>query len=128
MFVLHKPSTFLRLILALLPIPVLAVGITPIDAGSITAATQLGCLNVLPGDSDWLFNFTTQPSSFEPGSVVKANAATCPASVENKLTMVMVNLGPWPTLFLMGYYRHIIIPKGSNYAVPILWTTDTYLI
>ncbi|KAI9870606.1 MAG: hypothetical protein M1830_004051, partial [Pleopsidium flavum] len=39
-----------------------------------TAATQLDRLNLLPDNSDWLFDFNAQPSyTFSPGSVVNAN-------------------------------------------------------
>jgi hypothetical protein len=36
--------------------------------------------------------------------------------------MAMVNLGH------VRYYRHITTPRGSNYVVTILGTTDTYPI
>lgn len=41
-----------------------------------TAATQLDRLNLLPDDSDWLFDFNAQPGyTFSPGSVVNANVS-----------------------------------------------------
>lgn len=47
-----------------------------------TAATQLDRLNLLPDDSDWLFDYNAQAGyTFSPGSVVNANvsAASCQA-------------------------------------------------
>jgi len=60
-----------------------------------TATQQIDRLALLPSDSDWLFDFTAQPSyTFSPGSVVNANAATFPAAVDNELTMVCAGCLP----------------------------------
>lgn len=41
-----------------------------------TAATQLDRLNLLPENSDWLFDFNAQPGyTLSPGSVVNANVS-----------------------------------------------------
>jgi hypothetical protein len=51
-----------------------------------TATQQLDRLALLNQDSQWLFDFNAQKSStFSPGSVVNANAATFPAAVDNEL-------------------------------------------
>jgi hypothetical protein len=53
------------------------------------ANTNLDRMNLLPKDSDWLFDFTKQEKyTFSPGGVVNANAATFPATVGQGLTMV----------------------------------------
>ncbi|KAI9810407.1 MAG: hypothetical protein M1827_006293 [Pycnora praestabilis] len=88
-----------------------------------TAATQLDRLNLLPENSDWLFDFTTQPNyTFSPGSVINANAATFPAAVGNGLTMAMLNLGPCS--MLPPHYH----PRASNYVVAVAGTTNVYFI
>ena len=88
-----------------------------------TAATQLDRLNLLPEDSDWLFDFTAQPKyTFSPGSVVNANAATFPATVGNGMTMAMISLDPCS--MLPPHYH----PRASNYVVAVEGTTDTYFI
>ncbi|KZF20129.1 spherulin-1A [Xylona heveae TC161] len=88
-----------------------------------TAATQLDRLNLLPENSDWLFDYSAQPSfTFSPGSVVNANAATFPAAVGNGLTLAMINLGPCS--MLPPHYH----PRASNYVVAVAGTTDTFFI
>ena len=76
----------------------LAVDVTrqpELNAQLETATQQIDRLALLPSDSDWLFDFTAQPSyTFSPGSVVNANAATFPAAVDNELTMVCAGCLP----------------------------------
>lgn len=53
------------------------------------ANTNLDRMNLLPKDSDWLFDFTKQEKyTFAPGGVINANAATFPATVGMGLTLV----------------------------------------
>jgi len=106
-----------------------------------TAATQLDRLNLLPDNSDWLFDFNAQPNyTYSPGSFVNANvsiallhgvqtlltatlqAATFPAAVGNGLTMAMISLGPCS--MLPPHYH----PRASNYVVAVAGTTVTYFI
>ncbi|MCJ1229679.1 hypothetical protein MMC12_006348 [Toensbergia leucococca] len=100
------------------------VTVNPALVGQLkTAATQLDRLNLLPEDSDWLFDFTAQPKyTFSPGSVVNANAATFPATVGNGMTMAMISLDPCS--MLPPHYH----PRASNYVVAVEGTTDTYFI
>jgi hypothetical protein len=81
-----------KLVAMFLAATALAVDVTKegsLNAQLETATQQLDRLALLPSDSDWLFDFTAQPSyTFSPGSVVNANAATFPAAVDNELTMV----------------------------------------
>ena len=87
------------------------------------ANTALDRLNLLPDDSDWLFDFTKQEKyTFSPGGVVNANAATFPATVGNGLTMAMLNLGPCS--MLPPHYH----PRASNYVVAVSGTTETFMI
>ncbi|KAI9786163.1 MAG: hypothetical protein M1839_007573 [Geoglossum umbratile] len=122
----HTLLSFLGLTLTLISTSVLAVDKTvnpDLDTCLFTAPTQLDRLNLLPLDDDWLFDFTEQPSyTFEPGSVVNANAATFPAAVGNHLTMALINLGPCS--ILPPHYH----PRASNYVVAVSGTTDTYFV
>lgn len=94
-----------------------------LDANLNTAATQLDRLALLPNDSQWTFDFTEQSTyTFSPGSVVNANAATFPASVDNGLTLAIINLGPCS--MLAPHYH----PRGSNYVVAVSGNTTTYMI
>ncbi|KKY26287.1 putative spherulin-1A [Phaeomoniella chlamydospora] len=87
------------------------------------ANTALDRLKLLPKDSDWLFDFTTQAKyTFSPGGVVNANAATFPATVGNGMTMAMLNLGPCS---MLPPHLH---PRASNYVVAVSGTTATYMI
>ena len=53
-----------------------------------TAATQLDRLNLLPDNSDWLFDFNAQKSyTFNPGSVVNANVSNGSPSDPNDADM-----------------------------------------
>jgi hypothetical protein len=94
-----------------------------LDASLKTAATQLDRLALLSSDSDWLFDFTAQPSyTYSPGSVVNANAATFPAAVGNGMTMALLNLGP--CAMLPPHYH----PRATNFVVAVEGTTNTYMI
>jgi len=87
------------------------------------ADTNIDRMNLLPNDTDWLFDFTQQAKyTFSPGGVINANAATFPATVGNGLTMAMLNLGPCS--MLPPHYH----PRASNYVVAVAGTTDTYMI
>lgn len=87
------------------------------------ANTALDRAKLLPKDSDWLFDFTTQDKyTFSPGGVVNANAATFPATVGNGLTLAMLNLGPCSML------PPHIHPRASNFVVAVSGTTETYMI
>lgn len=94
-----------------------------LDAELETAATQLDRLALLNTDAQWTYDFTAQSSyTFSPGSVVNANAATFPATVDNGLTLAMINLGPCS--MLPPHYH----PRGSNYVVAVAGNTTTYMI
>jgi hypothetical protein len=94
-----------------------------LDASLKTAATQLDRLALLPSNSDWVFDFTAQPSyTYSPGSVVNANAATFPATVGNGMTMALLNLGP--CAMLPPHYH----PRATNFVVAVEGTTNTYMI
>lgn len=87
------------------------------------ANTNLDRMNLLPKDSDWLFDFTKQEKyTFAPGGVVNANSATFPATVGQGLTMAMLNLGPCSML------PPHIHPRATNFVVSIAGTTETYMI
>jgi len=87
------------------------------------APTALDRLALLSTDAQWTFDFTEQPTySFSPGSVVNANAATFPASVDQGLTMTMLQLGPCA---ILPPHFH---PRGSNYVVAVAGNTTTYMI
>ncbi|TKA54559.1 hypothetical protein B0A49_12773, partial [Cryomyces minteri] len=87
------------------------------------AATQLDRLNLLPSNSDWLYDFTSHPYyTFQPGGVINANAATFPATVGHGMTLAMLNLGPCS--MLPPHYH----PRASNFVVAVQGTTDTYMI
>ena len=78
------------------------------------ANTNLDRMNLLPKDSDWLFDFTKQEKyTFSPGGVVNANAATFPATVGQGLTMAMLNLGP--CAMLPPHYH----PRATNFVVSV---------
>lgn len=115
-----------RSLLVLLPVLTSAIDTTrdpALDASLLTAATQLDRLNLLPSDSSWSFDYTQQPTyTFAPGAVINANAATFPASVENELTMAMINLGPCS--MLPPHYH----PRAANYVVAVSGNTTTYMI
>jgi hypothetical protein len=123
----------------------LAVDVTvnpSLNAQLETATQQLDRLALLSQDSQWTFDFNAQKSStFSPGSVVNANAATFPAAVDNELTMVsiflhpctihspsntrpqaMINLGPCA---MLPPHLH---PRASNYVVGIAGNVSTYMI
>lgn len=71
----------------------------------------------------WIFDYTSQSTySFEPGSVVNANAATFPASISNELTLALIQLGP--CAMLPPHYH----PRGSNYVVATRGNTTTYMV
>lgn len=54
-----------------------------------TAATQLDRLNLLPDNSDWVFDFNAQPDyTFNPGSVVNANVST---GLLNRVPAILTN-------------------------------------
>jgi mannose-6-phosphate isomerase-like protein (cupin superfamily) len=94
-----------------------------LDSSLKTAATQLDRLALLSSDSDWIFDFTAQPSyTYSPGSVVNANAATFPAAVGNGMTMAMLSLGP--CAMLPPHYH----PRATNFVVAVEGTTNTYMI
>jgi len=123
---MFSDTILMTIVTALLATGAVAVDKTinpSLDASLKTAATQLDRLNLLPGDSDWLFDFTQQPSyTFAPGAVVNANAATFPATVGNGMTMAMINLGPCS--MLPPHYH----PRASNYVVAITGNITTYMI
>jgi quercetin dioxygenase-like cupin family protein len=116
-----------KLLLILVTITsVLAVDVTvnpALDAALFIAPTQLDRLKQLSSDSDWVFDFTAQPSyTYSPGSVINANAATFPASVGNGMTLAMLNLGP--CAMLPPHYH----PRATNMVVAVAGTTNTYMI
>jgi quercetin dioxygenase-like cupin family protein len=119
-----KASTLLKL--AALSCTVYATDKTvnpALDSSLKTAATQLDRLALLSSDSDWIFDFTAQPSyTYHPGSVVNANAATFPAAVGNGMTMAMLSLGP--CAMLPPHYH----PRATNFVVAVEGTTNTYMI
>ncbi|OAP58912.1 hypothetical protein AYL99_06209 [Fonsecaea erecta] len=87
------------------------------------ANTNLDRMNLLPNDSDWLFDFTKQAQyTFSPGGVINANAATFPATVGHGMTMAMLNLGPCSML------PPHIHPRAANFVVAISGTTQTYMV
>ncbi|GAM83510.1 hypothetical protein ANO11243_014980 [Dothideomycetidae sp. 11243] len=87
------------------------------------AATNLDRLALLSNSADWLFDFNIQPySTFSPGGVINANAATFPATVGQGMTMAMLNLGPCS---MLPVHVH---PRAANYVVAIHGTTQTYMI
>lgn len=94
-----------------------------LDGKLAMSATQLDRLALLPKNSDWVFDFTAQPShSWKPGSVVNANAATFPAAVDNELTMALISLGPCS--MLPPHYH----PRAANYVIAMSGNTTTYMI
>ncbi|KAI1608604.1 RmlC-like cupin domain-containing protein [Exophiala viscosa] len=87
------------------------------------ANTNLDRMDLLPDNSDWVFDFTKQDKyTFSPGGVVNANAATFPATVGQGMTMAMLNLGPCS---MLPPHLH---PRATNYVVAISGTTMTYMI
>src|ERR1700761_2820317 len=78
--------------------PVLAVDKTvnpTLDQQLFEAPTNLDRLALLPDNSEWIFDFTTQPFyTFSPGGVINANAETSPATKGLGLTLAILNLGP----------------------------------
>jgi hypothetical protein len=59
-----------------------------LNAKLSTSSSQLDRLALLPSNKDWLFDFSTQKStySFSPGGVTNMNAATFPAAKGHGLT------------------------------------------
>lgn len=111
-----------------------------LDANLVTAATQLDRLSLLPGDDDWLFDFTIQQPfyNFAPGGVTNMNAATFPAAKGNgmtcescsihihavlRLTIVVAMLNLGPCAMLPPHYH----PRASNYVVAVKGNTTTYM-
>jgi Cupin len=119
-----KVSTLLKLAALFNTIYAVDVTVNPaLDASLKTAATQLDRLALLPSNSDWLFDFTAQPSyTYSPGSVVNADAATFPATVGNGMTMALLSLGP--CAMLPPHYH----PRATNFVVAVEGTTNTYMI
>jgi hypothetical protein len=119
-------APMLTLTLHLFSATVLAVDQTanPSLVGKLkVSATQLDRLNLLSSDSQWIFDFTAQPGyTYNPGSVVNANAATFPASVGYGLTLALLNLGP--CAMLPPHYH----PRATNFVVAVEGTTNTYMI
>jgi len=94
-----------------------------LDASLKTAATQLDRLALLPSNSDWLFDFTAQPSyTNSPGIVVNADAATFPVTVGNGTIMSLLSLGS--CAMLPPHYH----PRVTNFVVAVERTTNTYII
>ncbi|KAF2155941.1 RmlC-like cupin [Myriangium duriaei CBS 260.36] len=87
------------------------------------AATNLDRMALLSTNADWFFDFNIQPySTFSPGGVVNANAATFPATVGAGMTMAMLNLGPCS---MLPPHLH---PRATNFVVAVHGTTQTYMI
>jgi oxalate decarboxylase/phosphoglucose isomerase-like protein (cupin superfamily) len=87
------------------------------------APTHLSRLELLPQDSDWTFDFTKQKKwTFDPGSVVIADAASFPAVTGHGMTISMLNLGPCS---MLPPHLH---PRGTNFVLALTGTTDTYMI
>ena len=94
-----------------------------LDAQLKSAATQLDRQKLLPSDSMWIFDFSAQPGyTYNPGSVVNANAATFPAMTDTGMTLAMLNLGP--CAMLPPHYH----PRATNMVVAVQGTTNTYMI
>lgn len=94
------------------------------DQDIVLAATNYDKINkILPSNSDWTYDFTTnQYYNFAPGGVSNANAATFPATKGLGLTMAILNLGPCS--MLPPHYH----PRATNFVVAISGTTHTYMI
>lgn len=93
------------------------------DADLKLAATALERMNILSEDSDWVYDFNTNPLySWAPGSVLNANAATFPAATGYGLTVALLNLGPCS---MLPPHLH---PRATNFVVAVNGTTETYMI
>jgi hypothetical protein len=80
-------------------------------------------MKLLPKDSDWVYDFTTNPLyTWTPGSVVNGNAATFPAATGMGMTVALLNLGPCS---ILPPHLH---PRAVNFVTSINGTTDTYMI
>ncbi|RMY72181.1 hypothetical protein D0863_04676 [Hortaea werneckii] len=87
------------------------------------ACSQADRLNILGSDDDWLFDFNDYPETynFAPGGVTTAKASTFPATVENGMSMAMLNMGPCA---MLPPHWH---PRASNYVVTVLGSVTTYM-
>ncbi|KAI7123895.1 hypothetical protein KC324_g17918, partial [Hortaea werneckii] len=85
--------------------------------------TQADRLNILETDDDWLFDFNDYPETynFAPGGVTTAKASTFAATVENGMSMAMLNMGPCA---MLPPHWH---PRASNYVVTVLGSVTTYM-
>lgn len=87
------------------------------------ATTNLDRINLLPNDKDWVFSFDEQEKyTFEPGSVVNANAATFPALTGLGMTLATLNLGPCAMLPPHAHQR------ATNLVVAISGNTTTWMV
>ncbi|RMY71538.1 hypothetical protein D0863_05094 [Hortaea werneckii] len=87
------------------------------------ACTQADRLNILESNEDWLFDFNDYPETynFAPGGVTTAKASTFAATVENGMSMAMLNMGPCA---MLPPHWH---PQASNYVVTVLGSVTTYM-
>jgi hypothetical protein len=94
-----------------------------LDAQLKEAPTFLDRSALLPNDEDWFFDFNVQPiTTYSPGSVVNANAATFPAMAGLGMTLAMLNLGPCA---MLPPHMH---PRATNMVMAIEGTTNTFMI
>lgn len=82
------------------------------DADLKNAPTFQDRMKLLPDDSDWVYDYTTNPLyTWSPGSVVNANAATFPAAAGMGMTLALLNLGPCA---ILPPHLH---PRAANFVV-----------
>jgi hypothetical protein len=119
----HSTLFFLLLLLAT---TILSVDITAnpdLNSKLKLAATNLDRLNLLSKDSDWAFKFDSQKTyTFNPGSVVNANAATFPALTGIDMTLAILNLGPCA---MLPPHMH---PRATNLVVAIRGNTTSWMV
>ncbi|KAI1333611.1 RmlC-like cupin domain-containing protein [Xylariaceae sp. FL0016] len=86
--------------------------------------SELDRMNILRQESDWTFDFLSQPNyTYNPGSVLNADSTTFPATVGNGLTMAWVSLGPCA---MQPPHYH---PRASNYIASVAGeNVTTYMI
>jgi hypothetical protein len=92
-----------------------------LDAKLNLAATNLDRYAILSNPSDWVFDFKPK-TTFHPGSVVNANAATFPALTGLGMTLAMLNLGPCA---MLPPHSH---PRATNVVVAVQGNTTTWMV
>ncbi|PSN64591.1 RmlC-like cupin [Corynespora cassiicola Philippines] len=87
------------------------------------AATALDRHGILSHNADWIFDFNVQRTwSFNPGSVVSANAATFPVMTGLGMTVAMLNLGPCA---MLPPHLH---QRATNCVVAVSGNTTTWMV